>query len=147
MNRIIPIHIRQHVFVCYNPDMRKSYPLERLFRALADRTRLRLLNLMAEQEICVCYFVQVINVPQPKISRHLAYLRRAGIVAARRDGKWMHYSLTVPADAHAAAILKATLGALRQDKELRNDLQRLNRACCGPNSLIQLLGAPAPVSA
>jgi ArsR family transcriptional regulator len=127
--------------------MSRSYPLDRLFRALADRTRLRLLNLMAEQEICVCYFVQVINAPQPRISRHLAYLRRAGIVAARREGKWMHYRLAVPADAHAATILKTTLGSLRQDKELRNDLQRRNRACCGPNSLIQLLGAPAPVSA
>ena len=121
--------------------------MERLFRALADRTRLRLLHLMAEQEICVCYFVQVIDVPQPKISRHLAYLRRAGIVAARREGKWMHYRLAIPADTHAAAILEAALGALRQDKELRSDLQRLNRACCGPNSLVQLRGAPAPVSA
>jgi ArsR family transcriptional regulator, arsenate/arsenite/antimonite-responsive transcriptional repressor len=127
--------------------MQKGYPLERLFRALADRTRLRLLNLMAEQEICVCYFVEVIDAPQPKISRHLAYLRRAGIVAARREGKWMHYRLAIPADAHAAAILSATLGALKQDKKLRSDLLRLNRACCGPNSLVQLLGAPAPVSA
>jgi ArsR family transcriptional regulator len=127
--------------------MAKKYPLERLFRALADRTRLRLLHLMAEQEICVCYFVTVIDVPQPKISRHLAYLRRAGIVAARREGKWMHYRLAVPRDAHAAAILKATLGALHQDKELRSDLQRFNRLCCGPNSLVQLMGAPAPVSA
>jgi ArsR family transcriptional regulator len=127
--------------------MAKKYPLERLFRALADRTRLRLLHLMAEQEICVCYFVTVIDVPQPKISRHLAYLRRAGIVAARREGKWMHYRLAVPRDAHAAAILKATLGALQQDKELRGDLQRFNRLCCGPNSLVQLMGAPAPVSA
>jgi ArsR family transcriptional regulator len=126
---------------------KKKYPLEGLFRALADRTRLRLLHLMAEQEICVCYFVTVIDVPQPKISRHLAYLRRAGIVAARREGKWMHYRLAVPADAHAGAILKATLEALQQDKELRADLQRFNRLCCGPNSLVQLMGAPAPVSA
>jgi ArsR family transcriptional regulator, arsenate/arsenite/antimonite-responsive transcriptional repressor len=127
--------------------MREQYPLEGLFRALADRTRLRLLNLMAEQEVCVCYFVAVIDAPQPKISRHLAYLRRAGIVAARREGKWMHYRLAVPRDAHAAAILKATLAAFRQDKELRSDLGRLSRACCGPKSLVQLLGAPAPVSA
>ena len=133
--------------MCYDLSMKERYPLERLFRALADRTRLRLLHLMAEQEICVCYFVSVIDVPQPKISRHLAYLRRAGIVAARREGKWMHYRLAVPSDPHAAAILKATLQALRQDKELRSDLQRLHQACCGPNSLIQLLGAPAPASA
>ena len=125
--------------------MNTKYPLEPLFRALADRTRLRLMNLMAEQEICVCYFVQVIDAPQPKISRHLAYLRRAGVVAARRDGKWMHYRLEIPADKDAAAILRATLAAFRQDKELRDDLLRLNRACCGPGRLVQFLGAPTPV--
>ena len=61
----------------------EKHSLERLFRALADSTRLRLINLMAEKEICVCYLVEVIDAPQPKISRHLAYLRKAGIVAAR----------------------------------------------------------------
>ena len=65
--------------------------LEPLFRALADETRLRLLNLIADREICVCYFVEILGLSQPKISRHLAYLRNAGIVSARRDGKWMHY--------------------------------------------------------
>jgi ArsR family transcriptional regulator len=122
----------------------KSQPIDRIFRALADPTRLRLLNLMAEQEICVCYFTEVIGAPQPKISRHLAYLRRAGIVAARREGKWMHYKLAVPPNPHAAAILKSVLHALQQDKELQRDCQRLNRACCGPKSLVHLLGAPAP---
>src|SRR6266849_4735305 len=111
---------------------RKPYPLERLFQALADRTRLRLLHMMAEQEVCVCYFVQVIEAPQPKISRHLAYLRRAGLVAARREGKWMHYRLAVPADAHAAAVFKAAIGSLQQDKAMRQDLAQLQKACCGP---------------
>lgn len=124
----------------------KEVPLERLFSALSDPTRLRLVNLMAGGEICVCYFVEILGAPQPKISRHLAYLRRAGIVAARREGKWMHYRLAVPADSHAAAILKTTLDALRQDKELQKDFHRLNKACCGPNSLVQLLGAPVPAS-
>jgi ArsR family transcriptional regulator len=101
---------------------------------------------MAEGEICVCYFVEVLGAPQPKISRHLAYLRRSGVVAARREGKWMHYRLAIPADSQAAAILKTTLDALRQNKELQTDLQRLNRACCGPKSLVQLLGAPLPAS-
>jgi ArsR family transcriptional regulator, arsenate/arsenite/antimonite-responsive transcriptional repressor len=99
---------------------------------------------MADQELCVCYFIDVIGAPQPKISRHLAYLRKAGIVAARREGKWMHYRLAVPPNAHAAAIVKNVLDALKQDKELQRDFQRLNRACCGPKSLISLLGAPAP---
>ena len=122
----------------------KQVPLHRLFRALADPTRLRLINLMSEQEICVCYFIEVIGAPQPKISRHLAYLRRAGIVVARRDGKWMHYRLTIPRNSHAAAILKSAMQALRQDREMQRDREHLSRACCGPKSLIQVLGAPVP---
>src|SRR5438270_7806864 len=106
----------------------RAVPLDHLFRALADSTRLRLLNLMSEQEICVCYFIEVIGAPQPKISRHLAYLRRAGIVAARREGKWMHYRLRMPHDSHAASILKSTLEALRQDKQMQRDYERLNCA-------------------
>jgi ArsR family transcriptional regulator len=118
--------------------------LDQLFRALADRTRLRLLNLMSEGEVCVCYFVQVLDAPQPKISRHLAYLRKAGVVAARREGKWMHYRLTWPADSHSVDILKTTIAAFKQDRESQRDLQRLNRACCGTQSLVNTLGAPLP---
>ncbi len=125
----------------------KKYPLDKLFRALADPTRLRLINLIAEQEICVCYFVEVIDVPQPKISRHLAYLRRLGIVSARREGKWMHYRLAMPTDSHAAAILKTTVDALKRDVDFRRDFHRLDQACCGPKSLVQLLGAPLPSEA
>lgn len=130
----------------YNRGMARSktVPLDQLFRALADPTRLRLVNLMSEQEICVCYFIDVIGAPQPKISRHLAYLRRAGLVAARREGKWMHYRLTVPNDSHASSILKSTLTALKENNEMQRDRERLNRACCGPKSLVEVLGAPAP---
>jgi ArsR family transcriptional regulator len=121
-----------------------NVPLESLFNALADRTRLRLINLMAEQEICVCYFIEVLGAPQSKISRHLAYLRKAGIVAARREGKWMHYRLVIPAESHAAAILKTTVDALRKNKDVQRDFARLNNACCGPRSLVQVIGAPLP---
>ena len=124
--------------------MKGKQTLEHLFRALADSTRLRLINLMAEQEVCVCYFTEEIGVPQPKISRHLAYLRRAGLVASRREGKWMHYRIVSPAGLHAAEILNKTIEALRQDPHLRRDLQKLEKACCGPKSLVQLLGAPLP---
>jgi ArsR family transcriptional regulator len=99
---------------------------------------------MSEQEICVCYFIEIIGAPQPKISRHLAYLRRAGLVAARREGKWMHYRLTVPREPHAAAILKTTIEALKNNPEMQRDCERLNRACCGPKSLTEVLGAPIP---
>jgi ArsR family transcriptional regulator, arsenate/arsenite/antimonite-responsive transcriptional repressor len=124
--------------------MKPQPSLDRLFRALGDPTRLRLLNLMAEQEVCVCYFTEVIGAPQPKISRHLAYLRQSGIVAARRQGKWMHYRLAAPSSPHVASIMRSVLAALKQDKQLQRDLQRLSRACCGPRSLVHLLGAPAP---
>ena len=137
--------------ICNNRDVTatqtSSVPLEPLFRALADRTRLRLINLMADQELCVCYFIEVIGAPQPKISRHLAYLRRAGIVSSRREGKWMHYRLTVPGESHAASILKSTLEALCEDKEMQRDRERLNHACCGATSLVQVLGAPLPSQA
>lgn len=123
---------------------KKPVPLDQLFRALADPTRLRLVNLMSAQEICVCYFIEVIGAPQPKISRHLAYLRRAGLVAARRQGKWMHYRLTIPRNRHAAFILKSTMAALEENPEMQRDRERLERACCGPKSLVQVLGAPAP---
>ena len=73
------------------------------FAPLPIRTRLRLLNLIADKEICVCYFVDILGISQPKISRHLAYLRRAGVVTARRQGRWMHYRLVPPQDEAAAA--------------------------------------------
>jgi ArsR family transcriptional regulator len=124
----------------------KSYDLALLFAALADRTRLRLLNLMNGREVCVCYFVEILGQGQPKISRHLAYLRRAGIVAARREGKWMHYRIVVPKDAGAASILSEALSVLSEDKAMQADLSRLNRACCAPHKLAALAAAPLPVA-
>ena len=118
--------------------------LEALFRALADRTRLRILNLMRDQEVCVCYFVEILRISQPKISRHLAYLRRAGIVAARRSGTWMHYRIPAPTEASAAGILRAVLNSLAEDREMKNDLVRLEKACCAPQRFIKLQGAPVP---
>lgn len=121
--------------------------LEALFRALADRTRLRILNLMRDQEVCVCYFVEILKTSQPKISRHLAYLRRAGIVAARRSGTWMHYRIAVPKEAVCAEILREVLEALAEDREMKNDLVRLERACCAPARFVRLQGAPLPARA
>src|SRR5208337_1751582 len=93
----------------------KSFNLARLFAALSDPTRLRLLNLMDGREVCVCYFVEILRQSQPKISRHLAYLRRAGIVSARREGKWMHYRMEPPKDTAMATVLGATLDSLKKD--------------------------------
>jgi ArsR family transcriptional regulator len=121
-----------------------SFDLALLFAALADRTRLRLLNLMNGREVCVCYFAETLRLSQPKISRHLAYLRNAGFVAARRDGKWMHYSIEQPTDRGAAAILDATLASFAADKEMQSDLTRLSKACCEPQRFVTLQGAPIP---
>jgi ArsR family transcriptional regulator len=95
----------------------KSYDLALLFAALSDRTRLRLLNLMDGREVCVCYFVEILEQSQPKISRHLAYLRRAGVVAARREGKWMHYKITVPLHAGAARIPRNAHGGQGRERD------------------------------
>jgi ArsR family transcriptional regulator len=108
----------------------KSISLASLFAALADTTRLRLLNLMAGREVCVCHFVEILGQSQPKISRHLAYLRNAGIVTARREGKWMHYSICPVADASASAVLAASLAALGSDKQMQVDRASLDRVCC-----------------
>lgn len=124
---------------------RKLPDLALLFAALSDRTRLRLLNLMDGREVCVCFFVEILGQSQPKISRHLAYLRRAGVVAARREGKWMHYRIVIPAHAGAAKILRETLAVLREEKAMQADRLRLNRACCAPRKVPALEGAPLPV--
>jgi ArsR family transcriptional regulator len=124
---------------CSKPDS-----LARIFAALADSTRLRLLNLMAGREVCVCHFVEILGQSQPKISRHLAYLRQAGIVAARREGKWMHYSICAPADAAAGSILSAALAVLGDDRQMRADRRKLDRTCCAPQELISPPGAPRP---
>jgi ArsR family transcriptional regulator, arsenate/arsenite/antimonite-responsive transcriptional repressor len=125
----------------------KTFDLALLFAALSDRTRLRLLNLMVGREVCVCYFVEILGQSQPKISRHLAYLRRAGVVAARREGKWMHYRIVVPSHGGAAKILRDTLAVIREEKAMQADLGRLDRACCVPQKVSALEGAPRPVIA
>jgi ArsR family transcriptional regulator len=122
----------------------KTFDKELFFRALADRTRLRLLNLMGNDEVCVCFFVEILKTNQPKISRHLAYLRRAGIVDARREGQWMHYRIVEPANPDAARVLKDTMTWLANDQEMQRDRQRLVKICCAPQLPISIQGAPRP---
>jgi len=124
----------------------ETFDSERFFHALGDRTRLRLLNLMGDQEMCVCYFVEVLGQPQPKISRHLAYLRGAGMVAARREGRWMHYRVVVPSHAGAAKILAETMEWLGTERAMIADRARLTKACCSPRKSAGLEGAPLPAA-
>jgi len=111
---------------------------ERFFRALADRTRLRLLNLLGREEVCVCFLVEILRTNQPNVSRHLAYLRQAGIVVARREGKWMHYRIEPPDDPGAARILDDVLSLLANDADMQRDRRRLEKVCCGPEVPIAL---------
>jgi ArsR family transcriptional regulator len=134
-----------------NSAVKKMSPaaeaLESLFQALGDRTRLRLLNLMADGEVCVCFFVEVLGEPQPKISRHLAYLRGAGLVTPSRAGKWISYSLAPQEHPAVRAAFDAVLATLSEDRELQRDRAALSRACCSTRVPEQLRRAPRPAVA
>jgi ArsR family transcriptional regulator len=123
-----------------------NYSMELLFKALADPTRLRLISLMGEDEVCVCFFVEVLKTNQPKISRHLAYLRRAGVVSARREGKWMHYRIIEPPDPQVARIFREVRTWLANDSNMQRDRLRLMKICCATQLPVQLQKAPRPAS-
>ncbi|HVB35354.1 MAG TPA: metalloregulator ArsR/SmtB family transcription factor [Patescibacteria group bacterium] len=119
-------------------------PVEHLLGALADRTRLRLLNLMSGQEICVCYLVEVLRTSQPKISRHLARLRQAGIVTARREGKWMHYRVAGAKNPAVARLLEQLELLFAEDAQMGHDKLRLGQTSCAPRKFTRLRRAPPP---
>ncbi|MDQ3068143.1 MAG: metalloregulator ArsR/SmtB family transcription factor [Acidobacteriota bacterium] len=115
--------------------------LEALFKALGDRTRLRILALLAAGEVCVCNIHESLALPQPTVSRHLAYLRRSGLVDTRRDGVWMHYRLAPPAAKLAGAIVDAALHAVGHVPSVSSDRKKLAKVagldvkaapCCEP---------------
>ena len=115
--------------------------LEDLFKALGDRTRLRILALLAAGEVCMCNIHESPNLPQPTVSRHLAYLRRSGLVDTRRDGIWMHYRLTPPAERLAPSVIDAALHAVGHVPSVSTDRKKLAKvagldvkaaACCEP---------------
>lgn len=117
-----------------------GFNAELFFAALADRTRLRLLNLLRGGEVCVCFFAGTLSTNNPKISRHLSYLKRAGLVTARRDGKWVHYSLRQPENKQAAEVFAATLRMIEGDDEMAADRQRLSDFCCAPDAPVLIKG-------
>lgn len=121
-------------------ERESNFDEELFFSALADRTRLRLLNLLRDGEVCVCFFAGTLGTHNPKISRHLAYLKRAGLVQARRDGKWMHYSIRRPSNPLAAEIFDATMKMLAVDKDMVKDRAQLEKACCSPSAPVMIKG-------
>ena len=108
--------------------------MEALFKALADGTRLRILGLLLAGEVCVCDIQDSLKSPQSKISRHLAYLRRARLVETRREGLWIHYRLGTVPDPVLAAIVDAVRHALTHTDVVRRDGVRLQKrtGCCVP---------------
>jgi ArsR family transcriptional regulator, arsenate/arsenite/antimonite-responsive transcriptional repressor len=119
-----------------------------LFLALGDGTRLRVLNLMRHGDICVSAFTDVLGQSQPKVSRHLAYLRNAGLVEARRDGKWMHYSLAAGLDDKTRLLLHELFKWMEDQAALQKDTDRY--AETGHQTSFQaflpLLPEPAPTA-
>src|SRR5262245_50268277 len=124
--------------------------MEGLFKALADATRLRILGLLLTGEVCVCDIHESLKIPQSKASRHLAYLRRSGLVETRRNGLWVHYRLGSLADAVLQAIVDAVRHALTHVDAVHGDAQRLQKrtGCCvpAPHDVVGLsCCAPEPV--
>src|SRR4029453_19410190 len=101
-----------------------------LFKTLADSTRLRLLNLLACGETCVCELTATSRVVQPKVSPHLAHLKRPGLVEARSNGKWMHYCCAK----HGYPLIRHVLTGLREwmakDNRMNGERRRRNKVCC-----------------
>ncbi len=113
---------------------RQLSQMEALFKALADETRLRILGLLLSGEVCVCDIHESLKLPQPKVSRHLAYLRRSGLVDTRRDGLWIHYRLATFDDPVLRAIGNAIRHALTHVETVHRDGERLQKrtGCCVP---------------
>ncbi len=108
--------------------------METLFKALADATRLRILGLLLTGEVCVCHIHDALTISQPKASRHLAYLRRARLVSARRAGTWMHYRLADLSDPVLATVKQTVTHALQHQPIVQRDLARLGTltGCSAP---------------
>ena len=108
--------------------------MEVFFKALADGTRLRILGLLMTGEVCVCHIHESLKIPQPKASRHLAYLRRAGLVDTRRDGLWIHYRMAELPDPVLQTVSHAVAHGLTHMDVVQRDAERLKRktGCCLP---------------
>jgi ArsR family transcriptional regulator len=122
--------------------------LEAVFKALADKTRLRILALLGVNEVCVCHIHDTLELPQPTVSRHLAYLRRVGLVDVRRDGVWMHYQVARSLDPVVQRVVNAAVDAVSQVPTTHQDRKQFQRAfgqlyvretstggaCCAPRA-------------
>lgn len=122
--------------------------VEEVFKALADKTRLRILALLGRNEVCVCHIHDSLGLPQPTVSRHLAYLRRSGLVAVRRDGVWMHYRVSQSLDPVILGVVSVAVEALKHVPAAAEDRRQFQRSfgdlyvlnspaggtCCAPRA-------------
>ena len=109
------------------PKLRRLDELTTVYAALSDPTRLRILALLGREEICVCHIHDSLGIPQPTASRHLAYLRKTGLVEARRAGIWMHYRIATLPDPVVASVLESALHALTHAEVSARDAKRLHQ--------------------
>ena len=122
--------------------------LEVVFKALGDKTRLRILALLGNNEVCVCHIHDSLGLPQPTVSRHLGYLRKSGLVAVRRDGVWMHYQVSRSLSPVIQSVVAAAVHALQQVPATTQDRRQFQRSfgqlyvldspaggtCCAPRA-------------
>ena len=122
--------------------------LESLFKALADKTRLRILALLGNNEVCVCHIHDSLGLPQPTVSRHLAYLRKSGLVVTRRDGVWMHYQVSRSLSPVIRRVVTAAVDAVQHLPATTQDRKQFERSfgqlyvldtpaggtCCAPRA-------------
>ena len=111
--------------------------LDQVFAALADETRRRILGLLASGEVCVCHLHETLDIPQPTASRHLAHLRKAGLVATRRDGLWVHYRLADLDDPAISGVLRSALSALSTNGAATQDRRKLSRVIDVPATRLE----------
>jgi ArsR family transcriptional regulator len=122
--------------------LNSAMKLVQIYQCLCDPTRLRILNLLAGGELCVCHIQSVLGEPQVKVSKHLAYLRARGLVASRRQANWMFYRLPAKPPAELSANLACLQDCVGEDpvfradsgrlKSLKGRLRAASPACCRP---------------
>jgi len=125
--------------------------LDQIFKALADPTRIRILGLLTAGEICVCHIHESLRLPQPLVSRHLAYLRRAGLVETRKEGLWVHYRMASPRGGLTRTVLDAVSHVIGHLSTVAKDAKRLEKTtgCCAvaqPTPTLACCGESAPLS-
>jgi ArsR family transcriptional regulator, arsenate/arsenite/antimonite-responsive transcriptional repressor len=108
-------------------------PLTRLFRALGDETRLRMVAMLSHGELCVCHLERALELPQPTVSRQLGILRMAGVVEARREGTWVYYKLAEQEHGPVQTVLATLTAAFGAERAVRTDHAKLRKAC-GPGA-------------